>query len=150
MTWSSSPFGGVAGGGQLVDPAVHEIGGRGVPLGLAGVPGRGLAGLVGVVALGFDRGGDLGRTLGEQLARPLGHAGDTPMPQPPRRPVVGFDRVAELDGFGRRGHSPERGGGVQNVAQGGGVDGFPAPFAIGHAADIGDQNVIVGLRIARP
>ena len=61
---------GVAGRAELVEPAGHQIAGRGVPLGLAGVAGRGLAGLVGVEPRRFDRGGDLRRALGEQLDTP--------------------------------------------------------------------------------
>ena len=119
-------------------------------LGPAGVPGRGLAGLIGVVALGFDCGSDLSRALGEQLARPFGYTRDTPVPEPTRRSVVGRDGVAELDGFGRRSHPAERGGGVKMSLQCGGVQGFPAGFAVGHVAQVCDQNVIVGFGITGP
>ena len=50
---------------------------------------RHLAGLISVVALVLDGGGDLRRALGEQLAGPLGHAGDSPVAEPSRRPSSG-------------------------------------------------------------
>jgi hypothetical protein len=64
--------------------------------------------------------------------------------------MVGFDGVAQLDRCGRRGHPAERSGSVQQVPQRRGVEGFPAPFAVRHVAQVGDQHVIVGFRIARP
>ena len=142
--------GAVAGGGKLGEPTRHEVSRRGMALGFAGAPGRHLAGLVGVVALVLDGGGDLRRALGEQLAGPLGHAGDAPVAEPSRRPVVGLDGVAELDRLGRRRHPAERRGGVQDVAQGRRVERFPASFVVGNAAKVGDQNVVVGLRVTGP
>ncbi len=74
----------------------------------------------------LNGGGDLGRALGEQLAGPLRHASDAPVPEAPRRPVVDLYGIAELDSLGRRGHSSERSGGVQDVSQRGRVERFPA------------------------
>ena len=119
-------------------------------LGFTGAPRRHLAGLVSVVALVLDGGGDLRRALGEQLAGPLGHAGDAPVAEPSRRPVVGFDGVAQLDRLGRRRHPPERRGGVQYVPQRRRVERFPASFVVGNAAKVVDQNMVVGLRVTGP
>ena len=82
-----------ADGVQLGSPLRHQLVDAGVALRGPGLSGGDLAGPVGVGVAGLGEvGGDLIGALGEQVADLDGDAGDAPVAQVPRRPVVRLDR----------------------------------------------------------
>src|SRR5436305_1368985 len=83
-----------------------------VALGGPDVPGHDAPGPVAVEAPALGLGGDLGRPLRVDGHCFLGHAGDGPLAQAARGPVVGHDAVAETHGFPGRRHPADHGGGV--------------------------------------
>ncbi len=146
--------GGVEGGGRVAQrgqlglPAEHQIPQRLIGFAVPGGPGRHRPGRIrGVRA---HRGGDLGGAGGVDLAHLGRDTGDGPAAQPTRRALVRLDPIAQLDRLGRRGHTAHRGGGVQMVADEGGVEGFPAAPGVAHPHCVGDQHVIMDLRVAGP
>jgi hypothetical protein len=81
---SAQPFDAPPDRGQLRSPGGHQFVDSRVPLGRSGLPGRDLAGPVGVGVPGLGEvGRDLVGPLGEEVAHLDGDAGDAPMPQVP-------------------------------------------------------------------
>jgi hypothetical protein len=146
--------GGVEGGGEAFDapadcrqlgsPGGHEIVDAGVALHRSGLAGGDLAGSVGVGVAGLGQvGADLFGALGEQVADLGRDAGDAPMAQVPRRPVVRLDPVAEGDGSGGGVEPADHRGGLDGVAERGGVEALEPADVVEHLGHVGHQHVIV-------
>ncbi len=68
----------------------------------------------------------------------------------PERPGVGLDAPAQLHRPAGRGQAAHRGRRLQLVTPQGGVRRLPAPGAVVHLEEVGDQHVVVRARVARP
>lgn len=142
------PVPAVAGGCQLGLPAGHEFVGRLVPLDAAGGPSGDRRGSRPALAEAFEVLGDLIGPLRQHLARLRWDAGDAPVAEPTGRAVVSFDAIAELDRLVGRVQPADGCGGVQHVAERGGVERLPAAALVGHGDDVGDEDVVVGSGVA--
>ena len=118
-------------------------------LGLASGAGSHAAGLVSGLAPPLALGFDLGRPLGVQLHHLGRDAGDTPVPEPARRPGVGLDAVAQLDRHPSGSNAAGHGGGVQVLTPQGCIRRLPPALLVLHLHDIGQQDVVVGGGVAQ-
>ena len=72
------------------------------------------------------------------------------MAETPGGAGVGHDAVAQLDRLLGGGDPAEHGGGVEVLAPQGGVGRLPAALGVGHAHQVGDQDVVVRAGVAGP
>jgi hypothetical protein len=70
----------------------------------------------------------------DHLAR---DAGDLPVPQPPRRPGIGLDRVPKSHHHASGGDPANHGGGVQMLPPQRGVGGLPSASLVAHLDQVG-------------
>lgn len=143
-------LGRVAGLGQLGPPARQQLIDGGVALDVAGPMCGHLTGPIARVARLLHGFVDLDRALGVQLLHDAGNAGDGPMAELPRGPVVGLDGVAELQGFSSRGHASHHRRRVQVVAHHRGVERFEAAGGVGHLHHVGHEDMIMRAGITSP
>jgi hypothetical protein len=72
-----------------------------------------------------------------------GDAGDLPVPQPPRRPGIGLDRVPKFHCDARGRDPADHGGGVQMLAPQRGVGGLPSALFVAHLDHVGHQHMVM-------
>lgn len=121
-----------------------------VGLRAAGVPGDDAPGPVGVEAVGVGAFVDLGGPLREEGEDLVGDASQAPVAELARRPRVGLDGVAQRHRTFGGGVAPDHGGGVHQVSEPAGVECLPAASGVEHLGEVGDEDVVVRLRVGGP
>jgi hypothetical protein len=143
-------FEGPAVGFELGDPTTHELVGAGAALDRPVAAGGDVAGPVARVAHLFEVVGDLVRALGEDVAHLDRDPHDPPIPSPPRPSPVGLDRITQLDGLGRRAQPTHHRRRLVPVPQLVGPQCLVAALGVAHLAHVGDQHMIMQVRITLP
>ena len=136
--------------GELLVPTLDEVLDRFVALRGAGPAGRDGPFPVGGGGAGTERPIDLPGTLRVDRHRFVGDPGDGPVPEPPRLPPIRHDPVAELDRHPRRAQPPVGGGGVEVLTPQRRVGALEAAPVVEHLHHVGDQDVVVRVRVPRP
>ena len=115
---------------------------------ITGGPRRSPSRSVAVETRRVDRRVNLGRALREQVEHRRWDPGKAPVTEATRRPWVGLDRVPEPDGFLRGGEAPDHRRSVDQVAEPAGVERLPPALHVEHLREVGDQHVVVRLRVS--